>query len=172
MADQVYTKRYGTGGNDTLDGGNGADLIYGFAGNDTLYGNGGDDRLRGGDGDDGLYGGSGRDLMLGEAGDDRLFGGTGGDDMTGGGGADTFVFSPAERSGFAHQRDMIRDFEVGVDRIEFVGAGVDKMSDLTIQSGYGGSTVVSWVNNGGEYEHVTLVGVNATELGAESFLFV
>ena len=171
MADQVYMRRYGTSGNDTLNGDNGADLITGLAGNDTLNGNGGDDRLRGGDGDDTLNGGSGRDLLLGEAGNDRLVGGAGGDDMTGGLGADTFVFNLAERSGFVHERDIIRDFEVGVDRIEFAGTGVDKMSDLTITSGWGGSTVVGWLNNAGEGESITLVGINPAELGAASFTF-
>lgn len=167
----TVTKRYGSSGNDAMSGNMSADLIMGFAGNDMLIGEGGDDTLRGGDGDDTLFGGSGRDLLLGEAGNDRLVGGEGGDDMNGGLGADTFVFNLAEQSGFTHQRDIIREFEAGVDRIEFKGSGVEKISDLTITSGYGGSTVVSWLNNAGEAESVTLSGVNPAELGADSFLF-
>jgi Ca2+-binding RTX toxin-like protein len=171
MADPVYTKRYGTNGNDTMNGDDGADFMRGFLGNDTLNGLGGDDQMLGGEGDDTLNGGAGRDTLFGEAGNDRLVGGAGGDDMTGGLGRDTFVFNLAERSGFVHQRDIVRDFEVGVDKIEFAGTGVDSMSDLTITSGYGGSTGVTWLNNAGETESVTLAGVNAALLGADSFIF-
>jgi hypothetical protein len=180
MATTGYTKRYGTNGDDKMSGDMGADFMRSFLGNDTLYGLGGDDTLIGGEGDDTLIGGygddtlfgdSGRDVLRGEADNDRLVGGEGGDDMNGGLGADTFVYNLAERSGFAHQRDMIREFEVGLDRIEFKGSGVESMSDLTITAGYGGSTGVSWVNNAGEIESMLLTGVNPGELDAGSFLF-
>ena len=172
MADGIYLRRYGTGGDDKIIGSDSAEVITGFGGNDTLNGNGGDDRVRGGAGDDTISGGSGRDILLGEAGNDRLIGGTGHDDMTGGADADTFVFNPAEGAGLGRQNDYIRDFEVGVDRIEFTGTGVDDMSDLTIQSsGWGGATVVSFVNSAGEADSVLLMGVNPGELDASSFLF-
>ena len=52
---------FGEGGNDTLNGVGGADLLDGGTGNDTLNGNSGDDLLRGGLGADHLNGGNGKD---------------------------------------------------------------------------------------------------------------
>ena len=167
----ALTKRYGSNGSDTMVGDEGADFMRGFLGNDKMFGEGGDDTLIGGEGDDTLFGGAGRDTLMGDAGNDRLVGGQGGDDLTGGLGRDTFVFNLAERSGFATQRDMIRDFEAGVDKIEFAGSGVESMSDLTISAGWGGSTVVGYMNAAGEAEQFTMVGINPAELGAGSFLF-
>ncbi|CAM3548261.1 hypothetical protein BOSP111201_11705 [Bordetella sputigena] len=47
------------GGNDTIHGGAGNDVIYGQGGNDTLYGDAGKDIIVGGAGNDTLYGGNG-----------------------------------------------------------------------------------------------------------------
>ncbi|MCA1405451.1 calcium-binding protein [Ensifer sp. IC3342] len=66
-------------GNDTIRGGNYADLLAGFGGNDLVYGNGGDDALGGFSGTDTLDGGAGNDTLLGGVGADRLYGGTGTD---------------------------------------------------------------------------------------------
>jgi len=52
-------------------------------------------------------------------GDDVLTGGAGRDVLTGGAGADVFVFGSAD----AGSRDMIRDFQAGVDRIDLTGLG-------------------------------------------------
>jgi Ca2+-binding RTX toxin-like protein len=88
----------GLGGNDSLSGGLGADILLGGAGNDTLQGEDGDDVLSGGAGDDSIVGGIGSDILRGDAGSDtidggdgadRLEGGAGADTLTGGGGADT-----------------------------------------------------------------------------------
>jgi len=58
---------YGGAGDDTVDGGDGNDLIAGNAGDDRLYGK---------DGNDVLIGGTGADLVMGENGNDLLFDGT------------------------------------------------------------------------------------------------
>jgi Ca2+-binding RTX toxin-like protein len=106
------------GGNDTLSGGSGNDVIYGgggndqlggFAGNDYLHGGFGHDIADGGLGDDRVYGGAGNDqlagylgndLLVGEAGNDKLngdvgndilIGGTGEDNLTGEGGNDLLI---------------------------------------------------------------------------------
>lgn len=55
---------YGEAGNDTLDGGQGADHLYGGEGNDVL---------NGGDGNDHLHGELGTDTMSGGLGDDRYY---------------------------------------------------------------------------------------------------
>lgn len=73
----------------TLEGGDGDDLIYAGAGDDVITGDRGDDTLYGGDGNDSLDGGDGADVLYGETDDDSLFGGSGNDTLSGGSGNDT-----------------------------------------------------------------------------------
>jgi Ca2+-binding RTX toxin-like protein len=112
---------------ETLTGGNGADIILGFAGNDTLHGNGGDDILHGGtgndtlnghDGDDILYGDSGNDTLNGHDGDDILHGGTGNDTVNGGAGNDVVVWNANTAPGNSNTNTDGRDIIDG-------GAGND-----------------------------------------------
>lgn len=79
---------YGGTGDDTIDGSDGPDFIYGDDHNDTLLGgNGmdyieggiGGDTIRGQAGDDTVYGGSGQDLISGGTGADALYGEADGD---------------------------------------------------------------------------------------------
>lgn len=60
------------GGNATLNGGNGADLLTGSSQADSLNGGAGNDTLLAGDGDDSLTGGAGNDSLNGEGGQDTL----------------------------------------------------------------------------------------------------
>jgi hypothetical protein len=78
----------GGAGNDTIKGYGGIDRIFGGSGNDRLYGNSGDDQIEGGSGDDHLYGNSGADSLSGNDGDDQVWGGDGADQLWGGNGAD------------------------------------------------------------------------------------
>ena len=59
----------GTNNSEWIDAADGvtnvADVVYGFAGNDTIYGLDGDDDLYGGAGNDLLKGGGGADLLSG-----------------------------------------------------------------------------------------------------------
>ncbi|MDR5655122.1 calcium-binding protein [Ruixingdingia sedimenti] len=134
----------GDAGNDTLNGDDGGDLLYGGAGDDLMFGGQGSDTLRGeagadtlrggglrdllyggaqsdllqGDGgNDALFGGGGADMLYGGEGNDRLVGGTGKDVLYGGAGADQFVFRSAAEAGGGGGRDVIADFEVGLDKI-------------------------------------------------------
>ena len=68
---------YGSGGDDTLVGGNQGDFIYGGSGADRIKGNDGADYIEGGSEGDYLYGGLGTDTIKGEDGDDQIFGDTG-----------------------------------------------------------------------------------------------
>ncbi len=100
----------GTGGDDLIDGGytgdpegdmvdnNDAllpgavgndDLIYGFAGNDTILADRGNDSVFGGSGNDLMYGGSGNDTIYGNTGDDISHGGSGNDSFQDSIGQDT-----------------------------------------------------------------------------------
>ena len=117
----------GTRWADRLSGGAGNDTLIGATGNDGLKGEDGNDSLLGGDGNDTIFGGNGNDDMQGDAGADRLVGGAGNDKiagglgrdvMTGGLGADTFIFASAADIGNGTTRDIISDFQSGVDDID------------------------------------------------------
>ncbi|WP_234819693.1 MULTISPECIES: calcium-binding protein [Sinorhizobium] len=64
-------------GNDTISGGNLADVLYAFDGNDVVNGNGGND------------------FLYGYAGNDTIIGGTGSDRIDGGAGSDTASYATA-----------------------------------------------------------------------------
>lgn len=127
---------FGGAKQDTLLGGVGDDFLFGDYGNDTLFGQAGNDYVNGGVGDDKVQGGTGNDRLFGGAGNDVLKGGdgldvltdgTGFDQMTGGDGGDIFVFW---KDG---NRDVIKDYEDNVDRIDLTEFGRDlEFSDLSI----------------------------------------
>lgn len=68
-------------GNDLANGGDGADELQTFGGDDTLIGSAGDDTLDGGAGKDVLKGGTGNDRLIAGDGDDRFDGGLGDDTL-------------------------------------------------------------------------------------------
>ncbi len=145
-----------------LTGGVGADLLRGGAGDDTLRGGPGKDTLRGDAGDDVLHGGAGADRLFAGAGADRLHG-KGGDDMLHGGpGDDTFVYGDAPFG-----RDTVRDFEDGVDVLDFSGSGL-RWRDLEVSSDENENAVV---RVSGTESSVTLVGVDAALIDRDDFLF-
>jgi Ca2+-binding RTX toxin-like protein len=98
---------------DTL--GHGVDALTGIEGllgskyNDTLIGNNAVNRLSGGAGSDWLNGGAGNDVLTGGAGRDVLIGGTG---------RDIFDFNAISESLVGANRDVIRDFVHGWDKID------------------------------------------------------
>ncbi len=80
---------HGGDGDDTLNGGNGNDSLFGLSGDNTLNGGNGDDELYSRQGDDTLNGGNGNDWLSSSSGDDTLNGGDGDDRLYGGHGHDT-----------------------------------------------------------------------------------
>ncbi|HVT91010.1 MAG TPA: hypothetical protein VHD56_19310 [Tepidisphaeraceae bacterium] len=91
---------YGAESDDRIDGGNGNDLIKGNDGNDsitggdgndTIYGQTGADSIQGNSGQDRLLGGDDNDTMNGGAGNDVLYGQAGVDSLLGGGGRDALI---------------------------------------------------------------------------------
>jgi Ca2+-binding RTX toxin-like protein len=103
------------------------DILYGLGGADWLEGKRGFDWLLGGDGADTLNGGFGYDLL------------------TGGGGADLFVYNNGFEGGaFGGGGEVITDFQVGQDRIAFIGATSGFVS-FTL----GQNLVLGAVNGGG-----------------------
>ena len=95
------------------------------SGDDTLTTGNGNDILRGGGGRDQLNGGGGQDSLFGGSGNDQLRGGRGTDIVTGGAGADVFVFASVAEASTGAGRDLILDFQTGIDRIGLDGIDAD-----------------------------------------------
>lgn len=179
-------EQVGDDGDNSLTGGNNADLLAGALGNDEISGGDGDDVLRGdrnsrsaqtgevggddlifgGAGDDRIGGKSGNDQLLGEAGNDRIWGDDGDDLLDGGAGDDTYIGgSGADQFVFAIGSgvDTIIDFEVGLDQI-LLGSNlsVDAIQVLETDTD---SLVIAQSNN-------ELLGVVAGVTGLSDLAFV
>ncbi|ETX26988.1 calcium-binding protein [Roseivivax isoporae] len=124
----------------------------------------GDDTLAGAERDDMLVGGAGNDRLSGGGGDDTLFAGIGADTLAGGAGADVFVFDANGR------RDIVRDFEPGIDRIDLGGWGlVHDISALAISARPDGA-LIEW--QGESLQVISGAGaLPATAWSADDFLF-
>ncbi|MFK8183033.1 MAG: endo-1,4-beta-xylanase [Phormidesmis sp.] len=105
-----------------------------------------------------IYGTDGDDVMEGSNVGDVMGGGEGADTLTGGAGRDIFAFAP--NGG----RDVITDFEVGIDRIDVVELGIQDRSGIGIE----GDSVVFNVLGGGR---VALEGVDAAQLSDSDFVW-
>ncbi len=108
----------GAGNGDTYEdienafGGDFADQLRGDSGSNHLRGRGSSDRLYGRAGDDTLNGGTGADALFGNSGVDIM---TGGPDLR----TDRFIFFNMSETGVGEgNRDIITDFQTGLDRIE------------------------------------------------------
>ncbi|TXC71208.1 hypothetical protein FSB78_09785 [Sphingomonas ginsenosidivorax] len=149
---------FGANGNDTLNGGFGMDTLVGGEGDDMLFGNQDGDALLGGFGNDTLYGGQGNDTLLGELGNDVLVGGLGSDTLFGGAGADIFRYMQAADSTVAG-RDLIVDFETGVDRIDLLAVRTGAADSFTITHSGGLSYVDVDLGGDGTLDlHIGFVG--------------
>ncbi len=109
---------------DSIDSGDGADLVFGETGDDTISSGAGDDTVSGGAGSDRISSGSGADYIDGGTEDDLLSGNDGDDTILGGDGAD------------------ILEGEDGADSI-VGGSGNDTLIGYNASNAFGGSTVVS-----------------------------
>ena len=123
----------GNDGNDTLWGDcrsleciilinqNDSSYSIGSGGNDTLGGGLGDDILHGEEGNDNLWGGDGKDELYGGEGDDNLNGGFDFDKLYGGVGSDIFEFGAETGWSNLDRISVVYDFEDGIDKIKFQG---------------------------------------------------
>lgn len=157
-------------GQDTLRGGAGNDSLAGGNGNDLLLGGPGSDSLRGGAGHDTLEGGKGGDLLHGGGGNDELFGGLGADILIGGSGEDHFIFRSARESSARAGIDEIRDFEVGVDKIDISQFFNSEVHTLSITTRGDGSFVTIDVNGDSKVDFSLLIA-NTTEISSNDFIF-
>lgn len=119
----------GDDGRDSLSGGGGNDTVLGGYGDDTLSGDGGFDRLDGGDGFDVLYGGANSDTLIGGLGRDQLYGGAEG-------ARDFFVFNRVIESANTPDRDVIHDFDMGLDRVS--------LQAIDANTAVGGNQTFAW----------------------------
>jgi Ca2+-binding RTX toxin-like protein len=169
----------GNSSNNILAGNSLGNLLEGLGGNDTLHGVGGNDRLEGGNGHDTLYGGFGKDTLLGGADNDYLVGvdyttyGRGEiDQLTGGTGADTFVLGEggsvkrlfySDGSTVTNGRQdfaLIKDFEVGIDRIQLFGTAAEySLQNIEAMAEFNQPAGVGVFLNGGNYAAAELIGV-------------
>jgi hypothetical protein len=78
----------GAAGNDTVNGGDGADTLFGGNDDDNVGGGAGADSMFGGSGNDNMDGGDGADTIFGETGADTIHGGSDNDTIDGNSGAD------------------------------------------------------------------------------------
>ncbi|KAB0680346.1 right-handed parallel beta-helix repeat-containing protein [Aureimonas leprariae] len=92
-----------------------------FVSIENLTGSSYDDVLTGHSGSNVLNGGAGADTLNGGDGGDVIVGGTGRDIMTGGTGSDRFDFNAHAEAGSGSNRDVITDFQAGVDKLDFSG---------------------------------------------------
>ncbi|RYG92649.1 hypothetical protein EU803_00655 [Loktanella sp. IMCC34160] len=149
-------------GDDTIFGSGGADRISGGFGNDDIFGGDGDDLLRGGHGDDLLIAGAGQDTVWGGEGNDVIHAGSiaGGDVLYGGGGEDLFrVWVPQVLA--EPGRLDIRDFELGVDRIQIDGwQGSLRELDFNYDQASGAAVISA---TGGEFL-INLLGLSEADV--------
>jgi Ca2+-binding RTX toxin-like protein len=146
-------------GDDSIDGGDGRDLLLGGDGDDRIFGRDGNDTLLGQSGDDELDGGDGGDRLIGEAGDDILSGGSGSDGLVGGSGNDSLQGGDG---------DDVLDGGDGVDVLE-ANAGNDNLrggfGDDVLEGGNDGDAIL------GEGGNDTLRGGNGNDsIDGDAFL--
>ena len=118
----------------------------GSAYGDSLIGNAYANQITGGAGDDTIYAFEGNDIIIGGAGIDTL---------SGGAGADHFIYANLNDAASNGTREVITDFEVGTDKIDFTALSLTNVSIvlsgghyLVTGSGQTGSIFLSVAANG------------------------
>ncbi len=141
---------FGGRDDDILRAGQGADTLNGNIGSDTVFGDAGNDLLNGGQDDDYLYGGEGNDTLSGDKGNDI---------MAGGAGSDAMRFMPGGGD------DIVTDFQVGLDRLEFSNTSFASVQDVLAATTFGADGAHITMADGSS---VTLLGVSEGNLNASS----
>jgi Ca2+-binding RTX toxin-like protein len=170
--------KFGTSGDDTLNGTDDSEIFFGFGGNDTIFRRGGkdvafggrgDDLIFGGNGKDHLFGRSGNDALVGEADKDHLVGGSGRDLLLGGPGKDVMVGGPGNDTFLIRQGtgvDTIADLQAGdrIDIRDFNFASFQAVLDAAHQSH--GDVVI----NLGSGDQLVIEHIKLSDLHAEQFI--
>lgn len=175
-----------------ITGNSEANFLRGNAGDNVLAGRAGADVIRGLAGDDVLFGQRGRDTLYAGAGEDRITGGIGADLIFGGADADTFVYTRlADSRVGGGQRDVIRDFGNGQDRIDISAIDADltrggnqafSFIDGQTFSGTAGelrinrledinAVIIAGDNTGDGGANFQIFLANTSDIGASDFVF-
>ena len=152
--------------NDTIDAGNGDDIVRGLSGNDTLNGGRGNDVIFGGKGifdvngidieintgNDTLNGGTGKDILYGQDGNDTLDGGAGDDLLIGGAGIDIINggISGIDTASYANSLSPVTVYLAASDQLYNNGGDAvgDRLSNIRNLIGSdGGDTLVGDIND-------------------------
>lgn len=165
VADDDFASINGGNGADTIFGSKTYDYIFAGLGDDIVNGFLGDDELHGGGGLDNLMGGNGYDVLFGDAGNDILNGGAQDDILWGGAGDDMFIAGANSGYDEYHGESGIDTLvaEVGqkiiratkIDGIETVAWDGSRLA--TIQGGFGGEIF--------DFTSVNLVGISGIKGG-------
>ncbi|MDV3000268.1 MAG: hypothetical protein N5P05_001874 [Chroococcopsis gigantea SAG 12.99] len=134
--------------NQTIDGNNFREQLFGGLGNDTLRGFGGDDTL------------------FGETGDDRIEPGAGNDLIYGGIGNDVFNFA------YEQDEDVIADFVKGQDKIDVRSINLSDWATLQLlitNDGQDNALISTTFNS--DLSQFKLKGINPASLAATDFIF-
>jgi Ca2+-binding RTX toxin-like protein len=146
----------------------------------NLTGNTASNRLTGNDADNVINGGTGNDFIDGGDGNDLIIGGLGVDTLTGGNGNDTFSFASLKDLGLGANQDVITDFTVGEDTLNFKGfkgwsfdaAATEATGAKQLWAVVQGNDTIVYGNSGGtlaEDFSIKLLGV--TNLAAGDIVF-
>ncbi len=145
-------------GDDTINAGNGDNVILGGSGNDFIAAGSGNNTVFGGDGDDTIYLNYGNNEVYGDAGNDRIYGygilnGGDGDDLISGGGTITggigedVLYGDVADTTFIYNKgdgnDLISDNNNNNNNIQF-GVGIN-YSDLIFS--LTGGPALAWSGN-------------------------
>lgn len=119
----IDSVQFGTPDADTLNGGQGNDLIHAGAGDDTVNGRGGNDVLYGDRGDDIINGNNGNDTIVWNNGDgsDTIDGGSGNDTLVAetGNGSETFTLN-TDTGNLVLARTDGTPFQLTLQRVETI----------------------------------------------------
>ncbi|WP_296950515.1 Ig-like domain-containing protein [uncultured Massilia sp.] len=111
----------------TVNGGAGAQTVWGDGASQTIFLGEGDDVLHGGAGNDTVGSAGGNDWIFGDEGDDVVFGGAGNDTIDGGTGHDTVVLAGAGRADYSMR---IKDGAVVMTHLGGGADGTDVVSNV------------------------------------------
>jgi Ca2+-binding RTX toxin-like protein len=122
------------------------------------------ENLLGGEGDNDFVGNNQDNVLDGGWGNDTLNGRRGDDTLIGGEGEDIFEF---DQNGFANDQDVVQDFQLGVDRLDFSASSIGDLGEFQDVATQVGADVVIDTGNGA----ITLLNVQVGAMSFGDFIF-
>ncbi|WP_374302475.1 M10 family metallopeptidase C-terminal domain-containing protein [Paracoccus sp. (in: a-proteobacteria)] len=160
---EFYTNFEGAvlgGGNDSVSGTAGANMLHGGGGNDTLLGGGGNDTLQGAAGNDNLRGGGGNDTLSAGIGSDILLGGAG-DDVYATDGGDA-IWEAAGQGNDLVFSSVSLTLAANVERLTLTGTAGNAGAGNALNNRITGNVGNNWLNGLGGSDTLAGGGGNDT----------